>query len=457
MNQSDFLDGKISKLYLKYLLPSIGATLVTSIYILADTIMIGRGVGATGIAALNIVLPIFNLFFGTGVLFGVGGGVLFSVYKGRGDEKSAKEYFTAAMVLAAVFSVLYMVIFRVFFEPITRAMGSNDTMRHQVYSYGIIFVTGAPAFIFSSCLQAFVRNDKAPKLSMAAVISGGVINVILDYIFIFPMGMGMAGASLATVISSYITVLILLTHFLNPDNTLKLTKHLRVRAFGKVIINGLSSFLLELTGGIVILMFNHQLLAYVGDLGVVVYAIVSNSALIVASISNGIAQAVQPILAVNFGAGRMERVEQTRKLGLMTTLFAGVLFTGIGLIKPLWLIYAFVAPTEEIIHLGTTAIRIYFLSFLAAGANMLLGTYFQSVLRPMNAFLISLLRGLVFNGIFVMLLPMILGVNGIWITIVITEFLTLIIAGLMMYREKYMKRREKLEVMKETPLLEESL
>lgn len=437
MSQPDFLEDRVSKLYLKYLLPSISATLVTSIYILADTIMVGRGVGALGIAALNILLPIFNLFFGTGVLFGVGGGVLFSVYKGRREDERASSYFTAAVVLAGLFSLLYLLVFNGFFEPITNAMGSNENLRAQVDSYGKILVMGAPAFVFSSCLQAFVRNDKAPKLAMAAVISSGILNVVLDYIFIFPMGMGMAGASLATVIASFVTVLILLTHFLSPANSLKITKQFHLRDMGRIFANGFSSFILELTGGIVIFMFNHQLLRYVGDLGVVVYGIVSNSALIVASVSNGISQAVQPILAVNFGAGKTERVARTRNLGLFTAVITGILFTAAGFARPLWLIHAFVEPTAEIVALGVPAIRIYFLSFLAAGTNMLLSTYFQSVLKPVNAMAVSLLRGVVFNGIFVMVLPVAFGVNGIWLAIVATEFLTAIIAFLMMLTEKH--------------------
>lgn len=439
MDQTDFLEEKVSKLYRKYLLPSISATLVTSIYILADTIMIGKGVGAMGIAALNIVLPVFNLFFGTGVLCGVGGGVLFSVYKGRGQAEKAGEYFTAAMVLAAVLSLFYFVAFQAFFDPITRVLGSNEGMREQVWSYGKIIVAGAPAFVFSTCLQALVRNDKAPKLAMAAVITSGILNVVLDYIFIFFMGMGMAGASLATVISSWVTVVILITHFFSPANTLKFTKHVHLRETGKVFLNGFSSFILELTAGIVIFMFNRQLLVYVGDLGVVVYGIVSNSALVATSIFNGISQAVQPILAVNFGAGKSARVAQTRRLGIGTALLFGALFTLFGYVKPMWLIGAFVTPTEEIVRLGITAIHIYFLSFLAAGVNMLLSTYFQSVLKPVNAMAVSLLRGVVFNGLFVLLLPLIFGVNGIWLAIVATEFLTLAAALFMLYGEKQIK------------------
>lgn len=442
VKQPDFLEDRVPKLYFKYLAPSISATLVTSIYILADTIMIGRGAGAIGIAALNILLPLFNLFFGTGVLFGVGGSVLFSVSRGRGDERSARGFFSASMAMALFFSVLYMVVFQVFFDPVVMALGCNEGMKKEVYDYGRILVVGAPAFLFSSCLQAFVRNDKAPKLAMFAVISGGVLNVILDYIFIFPMKMGIAGASLATVISSFITVVILITHFFHISNSLKFTKKIELQKIGKVLVNGSSSFLIEMTSGVVIFLFNRQLLQYVGDLGVVVYGIVSNSALVVSSVSNGIGQAVQPIMAVNFGAGKRKRVEETKNLGLVTAICSGTLFTIAGVIEPLWLIQAFVEPTDAIISLGIPAIRIYFVSFLAVGANVLLSTYFQSILRPGAAMAVSLFRGMVFNGILVMLLPVFIGVNGIWLTMPVTEFLTLSIAGFLVWHEKAGNKQE---------------
>ena len=197
-------------------------------------------------------------------------------------------------------------------------------------------------------------------------------------------------------------------------------------------VNGASSFLVEMTGGIVIFLFNRQLLSYVGDLGVVVYGIVSNSALIAASIFNGISQAAQPVMAINFGAGKRERVEETRRRALKAAAAAGILFTAIGLICPQVLVYAFVEPTKEIIAMGVTAVRIYFLSFLAAGANILFATYFQSVLKPGFAMAICMLRGIILNGAFVFLLPMFFGVNGIWAAMTVTECLTLLCALIML-------------------------
>lgn len=436
MKQTNFLEERVNKLFFKYLGPSICATLVTSIYILADTVMIGQGVGAVGIGALNLLLPLFNLFFGTGILFGVGGSVLFSVAKGKGREEESKEYFTVALVCSAVLAVIYLLVFNLFFDPVTRVLGSNDVMRKYVYGYGRILCTGAPLFIASGFLQAFVRNDRAPKKAMFAVMAGGVSNVVLDYIFIFPMEMGMAGGALATVIGSALTVIILLTHFFSSQNTLKLIKVSNWGKAGQIVLNGASSFLMEIANGIVIFLFNRQLLNYVGNLGVVVYGIVSNSALIANSICNGIGQAVQPILAVNFGAGNKKRVLETRRLGIITAMVAGILFAAVGQIFPMQIIEAFVAPTEEIIKMAIPAVRIYFLSFTVMGLNILFSTYFQSVMEPAQALIICLLRGLLLSGVFAFVLPIIWGVTGIWLTMVVAEIITLIVCIYYLSQEK---------------------
>lgn len=434
MKTINLLEDQVRSLFLKYLVPSVSATLVTSIYILADTMMIGRGVGAVGIAALNLLLPLFSLFFGTGVLLGVGGGVLFSISKGKGEEKRAREYFTVGFICAVLFGVFYVAAGYLFFVPITEFLGNNDSMSQLVEQYGKVLVAGAPAFLFSSFLQAFVRNDKAPKIAMAAVITGGVSNVVLDYIFIFPMKMGMAGAAIASVIGSLITIIILMSHFFSPSNTLKFTGNLSFEKAGKVISNGMSSFLIEMSGGIIIFLFNRQLLVYVGNLGVVVYGIISNSALIVSSVSNGIAQAAQPLMAVNFGAGNEKRIRETRKYALTAELAAGALFMAAGLFLPEMITEAFVKPDESILGLAVPAVRMYFLSFLAMGANLLFSTYFQSVMKPFYALVICLLRGIVLSGMLVFLLPPFLGVDGIWITMPMTEFLTLAVCILMYIR-----------------------
>lgn len=174
----DLLKDAPKALFSKYLLPSVSATMVTSIYILADSIMIGKGIGELAIAALNLVLPLFNIMFGTGALFGVGGAVLFSVAMGNGDTARAKRYFTIATLLNACFVLCYLLFGNLFLNSILTILGATDLTWNYAYDYARLLVIGTPVFAFSMFLQSFVRNDKNPKLAMIAVISGGVLNTL---------------------------------------------------------------------------------------------------------------------------------------------------------------------------------------------------------------------------------------------------------------------------------------
>jgi len=185
MKHLDLTKDSTRKLFFSYLLPSISATLVTSIYILADSIMIGKGVGPDGIAALNIVLPLFTLFFGTGLLFGVGGSVLMSIANGSNNPLLGKQYFTTSVISVTFLSIFLLIIMQLAFEPILYFLGATNVTFTLASEYGRTLVAGAPVFMFSALLQAFIRNDKDPNLSMIGVVTGGITNIILDYIFIY--------------------------------------------------------------------------------------------------------------------------------------------------------------------------------------------------------------------------------------------------------------------------------
>lgn len=429
MQQVSLLQEDTKKLFFKYLLPSISATLVTSIYVLADTIMIGQGIGASGMAALNYILPVFTLFFGTGLLLGVGGAVLMSVSNGRGDKQMANTYFTSSAIWGAIIALLYMVLGSIFLEPIGYMLGSDASNIDLFTSYGRYLIGFAPVFVFSSLLQAFVRNDNAPKRAMVAVISGGVMNIILDYIFIFMFKMGMAGGAIATVIGSVTSVMILLTHFKSKQNTMhfvKIEEPLKVLA--SILHSGFPSFLIEIASGIVVLVFNLQLLKYVGENGVVVYSIIANTAIVAMSLFNGVSQGAQPIMATNYGAKRPERVVEVRKLAGITAIVIGVIIFIIGFLFPELAVKAFVKPTPEIMEMASGAIRIYFTAFIVMSLNIVYSTYFQSVLKANLSMIICLLRGVIISLILVFILPLMMGVTGIWLVMPITEVITVLAA-----------------------------
>lgn len=437
MSTQQMTTGSVSKLFFHYLVPAICGTMVTSIYVLADTIVIGQGIGPDAMAALNIVLPIFNIFFGNGLLFGVGGSVLMSIARGRGDKKTGECYFTVSLLLNILTCLLYTVLLSIFMEPLLIFLGATEVTMPYIMEYAPYVIWGMSAFSFSTFLQTFVRNDGAPKLSMIAVMAGGILNILLDVVFVYPLNMGMKGASVASVIGAGCTVCILLGHFFTKSCGLRLSlKGFSTSFIGRVFANGFTSFLVEVTSGITIFVFNIQLLKYAGDTGVTMYGVICNTAIIVTCLANGINQAAQPIISTNHGARLTDRIEKVRKLGIKTALIICSIPALLGLIAPNMFTYIFITPTKEILALSSQAVRIYFVAFIVMGVNMFIVGYFQSTVKPLHSLILCLLRGCVLCILFVCLLAPQLEVLGIWLATPLAEFVTLFIAFCFLHKTK---------------------
>lgn len=429
MNTNNLTDESVSKLFFRYLIPSICGTMVTSIYVLADTIIIGKGIGIDAMAALNIVLPLFNLFFGSGLLFGVGGSVLMSIARGKKDDNTGCRYFSIAFMLNLIACIVLTALFSVFLKPIVRVLGATDVTMPYILEYAPYIIGGLVFFSFSSFLQTFVRNDGAPKLSMIAVITGGVTNIILDMLFVFTFGMGMAGAAIASVIGSVVTVFILTWHFFSKNNGLHFYfKGVRFKDIALIFNNGITSFFLEISSGIVMFVFNLQILKYIGDIGISLYGVITNTVIVVNCLCNGVNQAAQPLISVNFGAGFINRVNDVKKIGTRVAFIICSFIALAGLIVPDFFTYLFMNPNEEILMMSKSAIRIYFAGFFAMGINMFATGYLQSTLKPLQSLILCLCRGCFLSILFVFILPIIFGTKGIWLAMPFAEFVSVIMA-----------------------------
>ena len=393
MNTNSLTTESVSKLFFRYLIPAILGTMVTSIYILADTIIIGKGIGIDAMAALNIVLPLFNIFFGNGLLFGVGGSVLMAIARGRGDAKTGECYFTVALILNIITCIFYTIFLWIFMEPIAKFLGATEVTMPYVMNYAPYVIAGLSVFAFSTFLQTFVRNDGAPKLAMTAVVTGGISNVFLDLLFVYPLDMGMASASIASVIGSGITVCILLCHFCSKSNGLKLSLQGFSFSYVKdIFASGFTSFLVDITSGIVMFVFNIEILKTVGDVGY------------------------------------PDRILAVRSLGIKTAFAICSVATIIGLAVPNLFTYIFLNPNGEILAMSPTAIRTYFVGFFVTGINMFIVGYFQSIVKPGISLLLCLLRGCVLSILFVKILSPLFGIVGIWASVPLAELVTLLIA-----------------------------
>ncbi len=427
MEKLNLLKDKESKVFFHYLVPAVCSTLVTSVYLLVDTLIIGQGVGALGISALNIFMPFFLLFNGIGLLFGIGSGILISSEDGMGNKKKANQYFATGFVSILSIAIILGLIWNYYLESLCVILGANSNTIDLVLEYGKCIMAFAPVFMMSNYFAPIVRNMKNPKLVMCAVLTGSVLNVILDYVFVFPMDMGMFGAAAATVIGSLTTLLVLSTHFIKKQNRVKINKEtISLNLLAPIFKCGFSSLIMEVASGFVIFIFNIQILKYIGNNGIVVYGIISNCVLVGLALFNGVAQAAQPIIATNFGAGLNTRVKKVLKYALITTTIIGVSLFAVVFLFTGQIIKVFVQANSEILSVGIPALRLYLSAFCIMNINILISSYFQSVGKEKVAIYISIIRGFLLNIVLAFVLPSVLPATVLWVVVPVSELITLV-------------------------------
>ncbi len=434
----DFLNGKIKPIYFKYLFAAFGSAMITSIYSIVDTAMVGQYHGPEGTAALAVVAPVWNIVYSLGLLMGIGGSVIFSTKRGskNGSGSNENQYFTAAFIGSVVLSILAWIGLLIFEQPILTFFGANETLLTlaQQYMRPIRFVL--PLFLFNQMLAAFLRNDGNPGLATVGVLSGGLFNVLGDYIFVFPCNMGIYGAGLATAIGSAISFFVMLMHFATKKNSLRLVKPKNLlHIIYEISVTGFSTFFIDIAMGILTVLFNRQIMKYLGSNALAIYGPIIQISTFVQCSAYSVGQATQPIVSVNFGAGNGRRIRETLHLALWTTAFFGIFWTLLSMVCPNLYIQIFMNPTPEILKMAPTIIRTYALSFLLLPFNVFSTYYLQAIMRPKAAFVVSVSRGLVISGILILVLPILLSASSLWLAMPITEFLVMIYAAVTVYKD----------------------
>jgi len=427
-NTDELLHGSVYKSFLKYLVPGVSAAVVIGLFIMADTIFVGKGVGKTALTALNLGLPIYSVLSCIGVIFGVGGSVMGSIARGRGDLEENRRYFTACVIAALIITVLISLTSGLYIDPLLKLLGAGEDTFVYAKRYVWPMLIAAPAYAMSPLLRTFVRNDMNPRLPMIASISTGILNIILDYIFIFPLNMDILGASLGTAISTLCNVLIVSTHFLSKRNTLKPLRVPNVhRYLARAIKCGTPSMVFELSGGIIIFIFNLQLLNLMGDIGVTIYATIAAYSCVLLCILDGISQSMQPIISVNMGAGEVGRIKRVRNAAWVITLCFTVLALTLGQVFSRQLVTFIVSLDGQTLAQAENAMRIYFLTLPITGFNVILSGFFQSTAESTPATAVTLLRGIGLPAVFVLLLPAIFPNDSVWFATLAAEISTMLI------------------------------
>lgn len=435
----DLLKDRIRPTYFRYLSAAFGSALISSIYSAVDMAMVGQYHGSDGTAALAVVAPLWNVLYSLGLLFGIGGSVLFSSIRGKDrDEESIRKsnvYFTVSFIGVVIFSLLNWLLLLFLEEPLLRLFGATDELMPLAkrYLYPVLFAV--PSFLLTQFLAAYLRNDSDPGLATFAVLFGGIFNVFGDYFFVFTLDMGIMGAGLATVVGSVLSLLLMLIHFLKKKNTLRF---LRPSGFfsksGEIISTGFSTFFVDVAMGILTILFNNQISRYLGKDALSVYGVIINISTFVQCCAYSVGQASQPIISVNYGANESGRIKEVLKYSLLTCLAFGVIWVTLCESIPNGLIYIFMNPNEEVLKIAPDIIRCYSISFILLPFNIFSTYYFQALLKPKTAFIVSVSRGVLISGALIFLLPLI-SPSMIWFSMPITELIVFLFAYFRLYRE----------------------
>ena len=426
----------LTKQFFKYVSQNIFGLLGTSCYILADTYFIAQAAGTDGVTLLNLCLPIYNLIFAFGSMIGLGAATRYAILRAQGDAR-AQRYFSNAIFSVCILAVPFMLvgIFRP--DGLLRLMGGDADIVALGMNYARIFLMFTPFFMCNYVVASFVRNDGDPSLAMVATLSGSLFNVVFDYIFIFPMGLGLPGAALATAISPILSIAVCSAHFIKKSNTITFVRKApSVRLLAQSCQLGISGFVGELSSGVTTTVFNFLLLRLAGNVAVAAYGVVANFALVATAIFNGVAQGAQPLVSQCYGKNEMAGARKLLLLGCGTALGLAALLYGVvfGYTDVLTALFNSEnsALMAEFAHSG---MRIYFVGYFFAGCNIVAAGYLGAVNRPAEAAITSLCRGVVASVVCSLVLSALFGMNGVWAAFPVSEAITLSLTVFLLKRK----------------------
>lgn len=415
----------VSLLFFRYVSQNILGMLGISAYVLADTFFISKAEGAAGITALNLVLPVYSVMFAIGSMIGVGSATRFNLLRARNDS-AAEDYFSNAVVFAGLISLLFVLTGLLAPGKLLELLGADAEILNTGISYTRIFMVFAPFFMWNYIWNAFIRNDGAPSLAMAATLSSSLFNIVMDYVFMFPLGLGIKGAALATGISPIIGIAVCSLHFFSGENTIRF--RIKLPSLGKLFHScqlGVAAFVGEISSGVITFVFNTLLLRLAGNVGVAAYGVVANTAIVATSIFNGVSLGAQPLLSDFYGKGDKKSVKKVFRLALMLCLLLALvmLYVSYTLAEPIIGVFNS-EHNQEMAAYAMKGMKIYFIGFFFAGVNIAGTGYLSATEAAFSAFLTSVMRGFVFITGCAFLLAQLFGINGVWAAFPAAEFLS---------------------------------
>lgn len=421
--------------FIKYSSMNVMGMLAVSCYILADTFFVSKGMGTNGLAALNLAIPVFGFTTGISLMLGMGGATKYSIAQGKEDLEEAKAVLTNTLMMAALAACVFFSAGIFFSSHITRLMGADKDIFEMTHIYIRTILFFSPFFILNHVMQCFVRNDGSPQISMIAMVSGSLSNVVLDYVFIFPMDMGIFGAAIATCFAPIISLCILSAHIFSKRSNLRLKKaRLLLSRAGNIASLGFPSLVTEISSSAVIIVYNMIIMDIAGNVGVAAYGVIANLSLVVVSMYNGIAQGSQPLMSFAYGKADREAMKNFLRYALtaMTAISVAIYAAIFIFTEPIAAIFN--SENDSALQLiAVRGLKLYFTGVLFIGFNIIIAVYFTSMEKGLPAQVISMTRGLILIIPMAFLLSNIWGITGVWLSFPITE--GLVSAAALIYKK----------------------
>ena len=426
---------KIGVLFRALFFPTLIGMIFTSLITVIDGMFVGHGVGADGIASVNIIAPTFMISTGIGLMFGIGASVIASIKLSENNLKAANIILTQGFLASSLIALALIAFIMLAPDTTLGMLGCSDELRDKAMSY-MIYLVPSLIFVMIQCIgMMLIRLDGSPKYAMMCQAVPAVLNIVLDYVMIFPMEMGVKGAAVATSISCVAGGLMVLAYFVLYSSRLRFYRlkasakslKLTLRNIWYMMRIGFATFLTEIAMSVMMITGNYMFMARLGEQGVAAYSIACYLFPVVFSIANAVAQSAQPIISYNYGAGQDRRVSQALKVALLTALICGLVVTlGLGL-GARYIVEAFLSPGERAFSLAVDGLPLFAVCSLFFAVNITFIGYYQSLEMAVRSTIYTLLRGIVFLIPAFILLPDLIGDTGLWMAIPVAEIMTTVI------------------------------
>lgn len=447
-SKSPFATEPIGRLIVKFAVPCVISLLVNLLYNIVDQIFIGWGVGYLGNGATNVVFPITIIALALSMMIGDGGAAYLSLKLGEGDVASAKKGVGNAIVMVPAVSIVLLVVFLIFVDPILTLFGATEALRPYALEYGCIIGIGLPFTMIPTALNSMIRADGSPKYAMFSMVLGAVINTVFDPIFIFVLHMGVQGAAIATVmgqVASFVVSIIYITRF-KTFHFDKVMFRLKRRVCQNILTLGISSFITQIAITIVIALTNNLLAAYGAasvygpEIPLTAMGIVMKVNQILISILVGIATGAQPIIGYNYGAKNFERVKKAFDIALVASEIVSVIAFLVFQFAPMSVVSVFGSEEGLYNEFAVMSFRIFLMLCPLTGFQTVAAIYLQAIGKPVKSAILSLSRQIIFFVPTIIILPLFLGVTGVLWTGPVADGLAFVLAlGLILYERKQLK------------------